>query len=503
MNLDEYLEIARRRWWIVAIPAVIVPAVAYALSLLMPNLYTSQTLVLVEHQKVPDNFVKSVVSDELNQRLVTMQEQILSRTRLQPIIERFGLYKDNGAPKSMEDMVEEMRKSIKVTPIHEAATPGSLPGFYISFTADKPRLAQQVCAEITSMFMDENLRVRQQSAQGTTDFLKGQLEDAKRKLDEQDAKLAEFKRRYMGQLPDDEQMNLSVMANLNNQLGAVMQNLNRAQQEKSYAETMLTQQLAAWQTSQQTLTNPQSLQQQLTTAQSELLNLQARYTPDYPDVIKLQKTISELKAQIETSSKTEDAQKTVTSKPSSAEPLQIQQLRAQLRPLQQQIEQGEKEESRIQDELKGYQARIQLSPRVEEEYKAVTRDHQTALGFYNDLLTKMTQSEMSTDLERRQQGEQFQVMDPANLPEKPTSPDRFRITSGALAGGLGTGIALVLLLEMRDRSIRSERDIEFFLALPTFAHIPSVAAAKQTKQKKSRWKLRRVPQPAGVAGSEA
>lgn len=500
MSMDEYLEIARRRWWIVAIPALVVPALAFAFSLTIPNRYTSQTLVLVEHQKVPDIFVKSVVSDELNQRLVTMQEQILSRTRLQPIIERFGLYKDNGASRSMEDMVEEMRKSITVTPIHEAATPGSLPGFYISFAADKPRLAQQVCAEITSMFMDENLRIRQQSAQGTTDFLKSQLDDAKRKLDEQDAKLADFKRRYIGQLPDDEQTNLGIMANLNNQLAAVMQTLSRAQQEKSYSETLLNQQLAAWQTSQQTLTNPQTLQQQLTNAQAELLNLQARYTPDYPDVIKLQKTIADLKAQIEAASKSEDAQKSVAVKPSSAEPLQIQQLRAQLKPLQQQIEQGEKDERRIQDELKIYQSRIQLSPKIEEDYKAVTRDHQIALGFYNDLLTKMTQSEMSTDLERRQQGEQFQVMDPANLPEKPTSPDRAKITWGALGGGMGLGIALVLLVEMRDRSIRSERDIEFFLALPTFAHIPSLTAEKQKKQKR---RLRETPQPARVAGSEA
>src|SRR4051794_14436233 len=200
MNLQDILGMLRRRMWWILVPAVVFPIVAYLISGTLPYRYTSSTLVLVEQQKVPDSFVKSSVTEQLNTRLATMQEQILSRTRLQPILERFGLFKEDVGKVPMEDLVDRLRKNIQVNPIQ--ASIGL--GFTISFTADNPRLAQQVCAEITSMFIEENLKSREQISQGTTDFLSNQLDDAKRKLDEMDARLAEFKQKYMGQLPGQE-----------------------------------------------------------------------------------------------------------------------------------------------------------------------------------------------------------------------------------------------------------------------------------------------------------
>ena len=174
LEFGDYLAIVRRRLWLILIPALIVPVLAYTVSLKLPNRYTSQTLVLVEQQKVPDNFVKPVVAEDWNQRLITMQEQILSRSRLQPIILKYDLYHQELAKTAMEDVLEKMRKSILVNPIKGDS--GGVPGFYISFTASDPKVAQEVCGEITSLFMDENVKARQQSAQGTTDFLSSQLE---------------------------------------------------------------------------------------------------------------------------------------------------------------------------------------------------------------------------------------------------------------------------------------------------------------------------------------
>ena len=195
LSIDDYLAILRRRIWIILIPAIIAPIAAYLISLTLPNEYTSKTLVLVEQQKVPDSFVKSVVTEDLADRLGTMQEQILSRTRLQPIIERFGLFKDQVGKAPMEDLVANLRKSISITAIKTLTgnRTGDLPGFYISFTANNPRLAKDVCEEITSMFIQENLRAREQRSQGTTEFLYNQLAESKRKLDDQDEKLAVFK----------------------------------------------------------------------------------------------------------------------------------------------------------------------------------------------------------------------------------------------------------------------------------------------------------------------
>jgi len=489
LTIDDYLAILRRRRWAILVPTLLGPLVAFAVSLALHPQYTSQTLVLVEQQKVPESYVRSVVTDALNQRLATMQEQILSRTRLQPIIEKFGLYKQDAGRVPMEDQVDQLRKAIKISAVQAMVgtrPDAGLPGFTISFIADDPHLAQQICGEITSMFMEENLRVREQRAEGTTQFLANQLEEAKRKLDQQDARLAAFKQRYIGQLPGQEQTNMNLLMGLNTQLEAVTQLLNRTQQDKTYMESLLAQQVAAWQASQ-TTNNPDSLGPQLAALQSHLVTLEARYTPDHPDVIKAKNDIAQLKKKIDeaaAAAKNKPAEEVHTTK--LIEPPQIQQLRNQIHVAEQTLREKSQEQERLQEQIKTYQARVQLSPLVEEQYKEVTRDYQTALDFYNELLAKKTQSEMATDLERRQQGEQFRVMDPPNLPEKASFPNRPLFAAGGLGGGLALGLGLALLLEMRDKSLRNERDVEFYLQLPTLARVPSIG---EENGKKARfWK---------------
>ena len=485
LTIGDYWAIARRRRWAIIIPALVGPIVAFLVSLTLPARYTSTTLVLIEQQKVPESYVRSVVTDELSQRLATMQEQILSRTRLQPIIEKFNLYKEDQNRASMEDLIGRLRKSITIKAVR--TMPGTrsenaaLPGFMISFTADSPRLAQQVCAEITSMFMEENLHVREQRAVGTTEFLAKQLEEAKQKLDEQDAKLAAFKQRYIGQLPGQEQPNLNILMGLNTQLDAVNQTLSRAQQDKSYIESLLTQQLAAWQASQEA-NNPETLEKQLANLQAQFVALEARYTPNHPDVIKTKNDIALLKRKIdEARAAAKDRPTTPAQSAKGLEPPQIQQFRTQIHVAEQVIREKSKEQERLQSEIRTYQARIQLSPVVEQRYTELTRGYQTALGFHNSLLAKKTESEMSTDLERRQQGEQFRVMDPANLPERPSFPNRPLFAAGGFGGGLALGLGLTLLLEMRDKSLRNERDVEFYLQLPTLALVPSVGVTNEKK----------------------
>ena len=485
LSIDDYLAILRRRLWIILIPAIIAPAAAYLISRTLPDEYTSQTLVLVEQQKVPDAFVKSVVSEDLAQRLGTMQEQILSRTRLQPIIERFGLFKEQVGKVPMEDLVAGLRKSISIAPIKTLAGSRSdaLPGFYIAFTASTPRLAQQVCEEITSMFIQENLKAREQRSVGTTEFLSNTLAESKRKLDDQDAKLAVFKRKYIGALPGQEQTNLGLLTGLSTQLEAATQSLSRAQQDKAYAESVLAQQLSALETAQTTGgPQPDALQTQLTTLQNMLMVAQSRYTDDHPDVIKLKNSIAEVKKEIETAT-TSQAEKPASGSGDRRprETPQIQQLRVTIHSLEQTIQGKTRDQARLQQQIGVIQSRLSLSPAVEQEFKELTRDYSTALAFYNDLLAKESQSQMATNLERRQQGEQFRVMDPPNLPESPSFPNRPMFAGAGLGLGLALGIGITLLIEMRDKSIRSENDIKFFLQVPTLAVIPVVAGGNGSK----------------------
>jgi polysaccharide chain length determinant protein (PEP-CTERM system associated) len=497
MTIDDYLAIARRRKWIILIPVLLCPIVTFVASLFITDEYTSRTLVLVEQQKVPDSIVQPVVGEDISQRLATMQEQIMSRTRLQPIIEKFNLYQGGANTMHMEDKVETLRRAITIEPVRSLTGPkgGALPGFFITFTAGDPQLAQRVCAEITSMFIEENLRAREQRSQGTTDFLANQLAEAKRKLDETDAQLAQFKSKYFGSLPGQEQTNISMLQTLNSQLESANQAMARAQQEKTYAESLLAQQLAALESTPAGpggVAQPDLLQAQMVALQNNLIAAQARYTDDHPDVIKLKKDIAKLQQEIDAQNReraTAPAPGTET-RPVLRETPQIQQLRAQIQQANLTIQARSRDVSRLQGQIGLYQSRLSLSPAVEQQFKELTRDYTTALQFYNDLLAKEAQSKMATNLERRQQGEQFRVMDPANLPQSPSFPNRPLFAAGGLGLGLAIGIGISLLLEMKDKTLRTESDIKFFLQAPTLALIP--ISSEILNGKKSLWsRLRR------------
>src|SRR5579863_15138 len=299
LDFEDYIEIFRRRWWLVLALAVIGTGAGYGIAHFLPKRYTSQTLVLVEQPTVPGDYVKPVITQDVNQRLATMQQQILSRTRLEPIIQQFGLFAADIKNASMEDLVERLRQAISVTPIRAmTGTEGRLlPGFNISVVFDDPSLAQQICSTITSMFMEENLKLRQQLSEQTTQFLSKQLDDAKARLDEQDTKLAAFKRLHIGSLPDESNTNLNILTGLTSQLDAVTQALGRAQQDKSYAESVLAQQIEAWQSSQAGQ-NPDTLAQQLSARELQLSDLRSKYTDDHPDVIKAKNDVETLKKKI-------------------------------------------------------------------------------------------------------------------------------------------------------------------------------------------------------------
>ncbi len=482
---EDLVGILRRRWVWIACMALLGPALGYGVARVLPARYTSETLMLVEQQQVPADFVKPVITEELNARVTNIQAQTLSRSKLQPIIEKYGLFKRETSKASMDDLVLRLQKAVELEPITPilSSSERTVPGFHISVTLGDPRQAQQVCADIASMFVDEDIRQRERSAQGTTSFLQSQLDDAKRKLDEQDARLAAFKRKYMGMLPDETDTNLNILSTLNTQLQADTQALTEAQQNKAYAESILAQQLQAWKMTRamginNTPLDTQSpVDQHLSALKQRLAALQTTYTNQYPEIIELKKEIAELEKQANPTEApaAKDGPKKAGGQESAAEalePPQIQQLRAQTRAYDQAIKADQAEQQRLKDMIKSYESRLQLSPAVEEEYKLITRDHDTALHFYNDLLNKRNESGMAGDLERRQEGERFRVVDAASFPDKPSFPKRPLFALGGLAGGIACGAGIALLLELLHPVVRTERDIEFYLGVAPFALVP-------------------------------
>ncbi|MDE3110863.1 MAG: lipopolysaccharide biosynthesis protein, partial [Acidobacteriota bacterium] len=413
----DYIDIVRRRWSLILVLTLIGPPLAYGVARILPAKYKSQTLVLVQPPTVSAKIVEPVDNVDLTQRLASLQQQILSRSRLEPIIRKLDLFPRDVDRVAMDNLVARLQKEIEVTPVQPMAdTAGGLPGFYVTVTMESPRLAQSVCQSVTSLFIEESLKLQNQRSAQTTDFLSQQLQDAKTALDAQDAKLAAFKSHYIGSLPDQEQTNLNLLNSLSTQLDASTQALARAEQDKTFAQSLLDQQLAAWGASSQGGGDPDTLQQQLAALQAKLADLRSRYTDEYPDVVKTKADIAGITKRLAEGAGAAPAPKAAKS---SIEPAQITQLRAQVLAAEQTVAEKTKEQQQIKQQIALYQSRVQASPIVEEQYKELTRGYQTALDAYNDLLKKRDASIMSQNLTQQQQGEQFYTLDPANLPDSP------------------------------------------------------------------------------------
>jgi len=523
MTMEDVTGILRRRWLYLIVPLVVGPLIAMGIALLLPAKYTSSALIMIEQQRVPDTVVKSVVSENLISRLATMQEQVLSRNTLQPIIEKYGLYKSEVARGvSMDDLILELKGNLSVTPVPSIleSAPGTkgvtgtmskediIPGFYIAFTIDNPKMAQEVCSDLTGKFIEENLKSRSKMARETTTFVDTQLVDAKRKLDEQDAKLGEFQKKFSGALPDEASQNLSLLSAVTARLQSVTQALGRDEQDKTYTETLLAQQLSAWDMVKGRGGNrAETADKELAALEGRLSAMETRYTPDHPDVIKLKSAIAQLKKDRAPSSASapDGSAPDTAEQPSSFEPKEIQQLRSQLRGLDEAIQRYKQEQQLMGQQAKGLESRLQMSPLVETQYKQLTRDSKAAQDFYNDLLGKKNNSNMATDLESGQEGEQFVILDSASLPDQPSFPVYWMFAAGGAGGGLGLGLAIALLLELKDKAIRTERDVEFFLELPTLVLLPSVGLAGKQKNGRFRnwWRRRRRPVVKHAAGQPA
>lgn len=471
-TITDVKRVLRKHWWILPTCALGFGVAGVIVASQIPKQYTSRTLVLVSQPAVPADYVKPVVTEDLSQRLSSMKGEILSRSRLEPIIEKFNLYVEDRTKMHMEDLVERLRKTVEITPLEP--TPGTqdrnIPGFSVNVTFKNAQLAQQICTEITSMFLEQNSRSLEQEASRTTSFIGQQLGDAKAKLDEQDAKLAQFKRQYIGSLPEETQGNLTLLTTLNNQLDANTQALARAQQDKAFNESLLSQQEANWK-GLQTEQKPETLEEQLRTRQDQLAVLESRYTAEHPDVVKLKSEIAELKKKIEEGPNPND---TPAKSRKLAEPAEMQQLRAKIQDAELTYGGLLKRQTKIQDQIRVLESHIEASPMVEQQLKELTRSYQSALEFYNDLLKKRENSEMAKNLVHEQEGEQFRVLDPPSLPTSPSFPKILTFAGGGVGGGTVLALVIFYLLMATDKTLHTEKEVETYLQLPVLASVPAL-----------------------------
>lgn len=480
----DLLNILRRPWAII-LPAIVVFAGTVAYVQRLPNMYRSETLILVVPQRVPDSYVRSTVTTNIQDRLRSFNQQITSRTRLEPVIREFNLYPGQVRTGLMEDVVEVMRANITTEIIRSDA-------FRISFMYTDAQTSMKVTERLASMYIDESLRDREVLADSTNQFLDSQLASAKERLIDHEKKLESYKMRYAGQLPTQISSNLQVMQNAQMQIQSLVDSLNRDRDRQLALQGQLEDlgvPAPATQSSPDapsTPSRPAAAPQQspslpqLAQAEKTLEQLQLRLTPNHPEVVRQQRVVADLRKKVADETAvvalaSDNTRPVVTVDPTQVARLtRIEQMRIEIDSLGRQIEQKEREEARLRGVIAEYQARVESAPARESELTELMRDYDTLQNTYTQLLRKKEDAQVSANLERYQIGEQFKILDPARMPEKPYSPDRPRLYGLGAVGGLVVGLLLAALLEFRDSSLRTDADVVATLTLPVLAMIPEL-----------------------------
>ena len=487
----------RRRWWIL-LPACGVAFGAIIVSMLLPNRYRSEATILVEPQKVPERYVISNTTEDISDALQAMTQTVLSRTRLLQAIDDFGLYSDERKRLVSEQLVDLMRVNIEIEPLSKQTAQGrQVNAFRISFTGDDPGVAQQVTSRLTSMFIDENLKTREEQSTGTTHFLQGQLETAHAELEERGQKLRDFKMQYLGELPEEQQGNLGILSGLQGQLQSTQAGLNRALEHRTMLESLAAQyrNMAAAGgpvPGAPGLSPAEAAQKELVRLRGERAELVSRYTPRHPDVLKIDRQIADCEVLVERLAKapkvSEDEKGQAAGASGGAQgDSSLAQLNSELQANRLEIANLSEDEKRLKSQIGQYQSRLNLTPVREQQLTDLVANYELAKQNYADLLSKKTQSELATNLEKQQKGQQFRILDQPSLPAKPSSPNRLKISLGGIAAGLAVGLGLTFLMEVGDHSLQDEQDVSRRFGIPLVVSVPLLPSPAE--ERKRPWRI--------------
>jgi polysaccharide chain length determinant protein (PEP-CTERM system associated) len=495
IDLQYCLDVVRRRHLHFLIPLFLGWLIIWGASWLIPVRYKSGTLILVEQPTMPRDYVVPNVSDNLQDRLQSITQQILSRTRLLLIIDQLNLYGGNGKQMMPDEKVEKMRKDIDIELVRDRDN--EITAFNIYYLASDPHIAQQVTGELSKLFISANLEVRQQQSEGTTKFLESQLDAARVNLADQEEKIREFKAEHMGELPTQQASNLQILNGLQQQLGNEQDALNTAQQQRVYLQTLINQYrtLQATRGSDGTPARLPAIDQELDKLKAQLADLSSRYTDSYPD-------IRNIKSQIVKTEKIRDAliadlrNKGNDDSPADGslarDPVELSQnspllqLQGQLQANQSEIKSREQSIASLKTKISDYQVRLNKEPVTEQQMADLTRGYDQSKASYDELLKKKNQSEMATSMELLQQGERFSVLDPPSLPVKPDFPNRVRFCGIGLGLGFAVGILVAGGFEFFDDRMHNEKDIKNLLPFAVISEIPEMTNPSEERREKKR-----------------
>lgn len=481
-DFDRYIDLVRRRHVLFLLLMFAGWLAVWGTSWLLPTAYKSSTLILVQQPTMPSTYVAPNVNENLQDRLQSITQQILSRTRLLMIIEKLHLYTDAKVLQSPDDKIDAMRKAISVDLVQNRNN--EITAFRVNFSAHDPVLAQKVTYELTQLFINENLKVRQEESQGTTDFIEKQLEDARVTLAAQEGKVKLFEAAHEGTLPTQQSSNLQILAGMQGQLQNEQDSLNTAKQQRVYYQSLIEQYKslhAAGRSVDGAPTEVTAIDQELTKLKAQLTDLKSRYTDSYPDVQKLKAQIADTEKQRE---QMLSHPKAGSKQGTEAESTPLLQLQSQLQANQLEIASRERAIAGLQARIGEYQGRLNAEPTTEQELAELTRGYDQSKANYDDLLKKKNASVMATSMEEMQQGERFTMLDPPSLPTKPDFPNRLKFCGFGVLAGVGLGFLVVLLLELFDDRMHGEKEIKGLVGVPIMAEIPEIQSSLDEQNQK-------------------
>jgi protein tyrosine kinase modulator len=510
-TIGKVLRLIIRRRWCVLGTAAVTALLTIGVLLKLPNHYQSEATLLVVQPQVPQQYVTPTATTDLGDALQAMQREALSRNRLFSIIEEFGLYPNKRRRLAPEQLIGLMLKNIEIEPLDVSPQRRDFNSLRIAFSSDDPHQAQEVTSRLTSIFIEQSLKTREDQATTTTRFLQEQLAISKKKLEDQEARLRDFKMQYLGELPEQQQGNLGILTGIQAQLQATMAGLSRAQEQRVYLQSLLdSYRSLATQTSSSTvfaLSPNQPIARKLTpveAAQNELTQLQEqrevllrRITPQHPDAVrnalaiaKAEAVLQDLKAaapQVKEPAGDHTASTSAAAVPSRVddEPA-VAQVKSQLEANRLEIANLLKDERQLKASVAQYQNRLNLTPVREQQLASIIRDYDLLKKEYADLLGKEAQSQLATSLEKRQEGLHFRVVNPANLPVIPSSPKRLKASMGGTVGGVILGLVLAFFFEMKTEVFHTERELKDHFQAPMILGIPSLPTPAEQRSRSRR-----------------
>lgn len=478
-----FLDMARRRHMFFLLPLLIGWLSIWWLSWVLPAKYKSSTLILVEEPTMPRSYVEPNVEGDLQGRLQSIAQQILSRTRLLVVINAFHLYASERKQMTLDEKVERMRKDIDIEIVHDAHTQ-QITAFRINYSGSDPQQVQQVTERLTELVIGENLKVRREQSEGTTRFIQDQLEKSRLALADQEAKVRAFQAKHEGELPGEQTANLEILSGLQSQLQSQEDALSSARQQGIYLQSLIDQDRTArriHRTSDGSPTDIPTVDRELASLTAKLESLRTRYTDIHPDI---QNTKAEIaKAERRKAEITRDRQlnhpgnKRADASGDDEADLEdpaMLQLQSQLRAGQAEVGNRERAVATLKERIEKYQARLNNGPATEQQLTDLARGYEQSKADYDALLKKKNDSQMATSMEQRQQGERFTMLDPPSLPQKPVFPNRMKFCGIGVGVGILLGIAVVAVSELAAGRLHSERDIQALVGVPIVCEIPEI-----------------------------